>query len=92
MLRNEDKASRFTDGAWEVLRRRYGFSGQLERVARLLVAGVDNKAAAVALGISPRTVETYVERLKSKCRATSRVNLIVVLVRQLTEASHDPSV
>jgi len=58
----------------------------MELVARSLVAGRRNKEIAYELGISPRTVETHVERLKSKLLASNRTVLVVRLVRHLVDS------
>jgi DNA-binding CsgD family transcriptional regulator len=51
-------------------------------IVTLLVAGRSAKEAAATLGLSPRTVETYLERLKRRFGQPRLLALIVYLVRQ----------
>ena len=50
-------------------------------IVALLIAGRSVKEAAAALGLSPRTVEDYLTRLKRRFRQPRLLSLVVHLVK-----------
>lgn len=52
-----------------------------EQIVALLISGRSVKEAAAALGLSPRTVEGYLERLKVRFRQPRLLALVVCLVK-----------
>lgn len=57
-------------------------SKQENAVIILLCQGFSCKEISDKLQISPRTVETYIERLMYKLRARNRLELVAIYVRQ----------
>ena len=57
-------------------------SKQEDAVITLLCQGFVCKEISDKLKISPRTVETYIERLMYKLRARNRLELVAIYVRQ----------
>ncbi len=57
-------------------------SKQENAVITLLCQGFCCKEISDKLQISPRTVETYIERLMYKLRARNRLELVAIYVRQ----------
>ena len=51
-------------------------------IVALLIGGRSVKEAAAALGLSPRTLEGYLERLKRRFRHPRLLSLVVHLVKQ----------
>jgi DNA-binding NarL/FixJ family response regulator len=56
-------------------------SRELE-VLRLLAEGLSNKAIAVALGVSPRTINFHLDNLYAKLGVTSRTEAAIYALRQ----------
>lgn len=50
-------------------------------VVKLLCEGYEYKEISDEMNISPRTVETYVERLMLKLRARNRLALVATYIR-----------
>lgn len=57
-------------------------SKQENAVVTLLCKGFGYREISHELKISPRTVETYIERLMYKLRARNRLELVAIYVRQ----------
>jgi DNA-binding CsgD family transcriptional regulator len=60
---------------------RQQLSRREREIVALLIAGRSVKEAAAALGLSPRTVEDYLARLKRRFRQPRLLSLVVHLVR-----------
>lgn len=61
---------------WRGVQRQKGLSNREIQVAILLVVGRSYRDIASELKIGPRTVETYVRRIKGKCHQAQRTRLI----------------
>jgi len=57
-----------------------------KEVAELLCLGYGNKEISDEINISPRTVDTYVERLMFKLRARNRLALVAIYIREYENA------
>lgn len=57
-------------------------SKQENAVVTMLCQGFGCREISDRLKISPRTVETYIERLMYKLRARNRLELVAIYVRQ----------
>lgn len=53
-----------------------------KEVIELLCLGYGNKEISNEMNISPRTVETYIERLMLKLRVRNRLALVVEYVKE----------
>ena len=53
-----------------------------KEVIELLCLGYGNKEISCEMKISPRTVETYIERLMLKLRVRNRLALVVAYVKE----------
>ena len=60
---------------------RQQLSRREREIVGLLIAGRSVKEAAAALGLSPRTVEDYLVRLKRRFRQPRLLSLVVHLVK-----------
>jgi DNA-binding CsgD family transcriptional regulator len=61
---------------------RQQLSRREREIVALLIAGRSVKEAAAALGLSPRTVEDYLARLKRRFRQPRLLSLVVHLVKR----------
>lgn len=59
-----------------------GISGREKECAQHLIAGMTSKETARLLCLSPRTVEVYLERLKTRFKCRNKVQLAAVLAGQ----------
>ena len=48
----------------------------------LMADGLDTEDAALALGVSPETVKTHVERVMSKLGASGRTEAVAIALRR----------
>jgi len=53
-----------------------------KEVIELLCLGYANREISDEMSISPRTVETYIERLMFKLRARNRLALVATYIRE----------
>mgnify|MGYP002172486697 CR=1 FL=1 len=60
----------------------YNISSREKQCAQHLIAGMTSKETANLLCISPRTVEVYLERLKSRFQCRNKVQLAALLVAE----------
>ncbi len=65
----------YCDGAWAAITKKLGLSPQQVAVARCVLAGNGERHTAEALGLSPGTVQTHLERLYAKLKIHSRTEL-----------------
>ena len=57
-------------------------SAREREVLQLIVVGTSEKEIATSLGLSPSSVQTYVERLRTKLGAKNRPHLVAIAVHQ----------
>jgi DNA-binding CsgD family transcriptional regulator len=69
----------FCDEAWAVIAKRRGLSPCESEVARRAVAGQGDRQIARALGLSAKTVPTYMTRLYARLGIHCRVELTVLV-------------
>jgi DNA-binding CsgD family transcriptional regulator len=62
--------------AWAGIANKLGLSPREAEIARCLVAGEGDKEIARRLDVSPRTVQTHLERLRAKLGTENRVDLV----------------
>lgn len=75
LSRGDDEATRQKESA-EIAERAAQLTGRERDVFEAVVAGDSNKAAALKLGISPRTVEIYRANVMTKMQANSLSELV----------------
>ena len=52
------------------------------QIIKLLCLGYASKDISKKINISPRTVETYIERIMYKLRARNRLALVAIYIRE----------
>ena len=67
--------------------RRLGVTTREHEVLQLVAEGLDNRAAAERLVLSPRTVEKHVERLLAKTGLAKRIELVAFAARTSPSAA-----
>ncbi len=77
----------FGEDGWRYLAEKHHLSGREVQIAQAIVEDRKETAVAEALGLSPHTIHTYVERLYRKLEVVSRVELVVRLTQHFLEAS-----
>ena len=65
---------------WRGVQRQMGLSNREIQVAILLVLGRSYREIGAELKIRPRTVATYVRRIKGKCHEQQRARLVTELL------------
>jgi DNA-binding CsgD family transcriptional regulator len=78
----------FTDETWRRIGSAFALSPRELEIVRRIFDDQKERAMAKALGISPHTVHTYLARVYEKLQVTSRVQVIVQIVRHETRGSH----
>ena len=68
---------------WEAVARALRLSGREFEIVRGVFDCQKETAIADGLGIAPRTVNTHLERLYRKLGVTTRVGLVLVVVRMV---------
>lgn len=72
---------------WRAMSWTLGLSMREMQIARQLAAGASEKQVAARLGLSPRTVHTYLERLYAKLGVQSRCMFLMCLFVELLALS-----
>lgn len=72
--------SRLDDGGWAFIARRLGLSAREAQIVGRILADDKETDIARALGMSPHTVRTHVERAYRKLRVRTRAQLIMRIV------------
>lgn len=78
----------FTDEEWRDLASHLGLSGRESDVAQAVALDSKDVAIALQLRISVRTVRTHFERLYRKLGVSSRVGLLLFLLRTSRQLSN----
>jgi DNA-binding CsgD family transcriptional regulator len=66
----------FSDKAWVGIGKKLGLSPREAEITRCIVTGQGDKEIARRLDVSPRTIQTHLERLRAKLGAENRVDLV----------------